>query len=605
MAKIAMEGKVYRIYRYEIPATDIVRLIVITSLVISCTLITALSFSRSLTLLNYQLFFIPILYAVYFYAKRGLIVAGICGIVYQAVGYYYRYPDPGALMSVTSEAFLFVIIASLMTYFIERIRAGEARYRSVYEHSQLGIVLFGLPNYRIRQTNDKFAEMLAYSPNEIDGMVFPSLAFTGEERQRFLERLEKRGDCQNFEIRLRTKGGTSCWVNLSWSAIDEQTVSITVVNVNARRLIEEINNDTMMRYRQLTENSPTSILVLQEGQIRFATPAFCPSSEHSPQELVGKDLLFLLDTRDKDRFGEFNDRLVSETRLSDGTEFRFVTKSGGIRVAMVFANPITHDNQQATMMNLVDISVQQRLEERIQLDNERRRGIIITVAHELRTPLQPILGYLNLLIQDPEGFGILDDTKKMLERCLVSVDRERQIINQMLELSVLESGKIKLAFSEFPLSPQVHSVIDTSGYNTKAEVTLDIPEDLVIRADSDRLYSVLDSLLSNAINYSKPPRKIHIAYRVGAGGTEHMISVKDNGIGIPGTMFASIFEPFQLADAAKLSRKYDRLGLSLSIAKQIIQMHGGDIRVESTVNVGSTFTIHIPRELPKEIPHVG
>ena len=143
---------------------------------------------------------------------------------------------------------------------------------------------------------------------------------------------------------------------------------------------------------------------------------------------------------------------------------------------MVFANPITHDNQQATMMNLVDISVQQRLEERIQLDNERRRGIIITVAHELRTPLQPILGYLNLLIQDPEGFGILDETKKMLERCLVSVDRERQIINQMLELSVLESGKIQLTFSEFPLSPLVHSVLDTSGYISKAEVTLDIPD---------------------------------------------------------------------------------------------------------------------------------
>ena len=605
MAKIAMEGKVYRIYRYEIPATDIVRLIVITSLVISCTLITALSFSRSLTLLNYQLFFIPILYAVYFYAKRGLIVAGVCGIVYQAVGYYYRYPDPAALMSVTSEAFLFVIIASLMTYFIERIRAGEARYRSVYEHSQLGIVLFGLPDYRIRQANDKFAEMLSYSPDEIAEMVFPTLAFTPEEKNRFLKQLDKGGDCQNFEIRLRTKEGTSCWVNLSWSAIDAQTVSITVVNVNARRLIEEINTDTMMKYRQLTENSPTSILVLQEGQIRFANPAFCAYSEYSPQELVGKDLLFLLDTRDKDRFGEFNERLVSETQLSDGTEFRFVTKSGGIRVAMVFANPITHDNQQATMMNLVDISVQQRLEERIQLDNERRRGIIITVAHELRTPLQPILGYLNLLIQDPEGFGILDEAKKMLERCLVSVDRERQIINQMLELSVLESGKIKLSFTEFPLSPVVHSVLDTSGYNSKAEVTLDIPESLVMRADSDRLYSVLDSILSNAINYSKPPRKIHISYREGAGGTEHMISVRDNGIGIPKNMFSSIFEPFQLADAAKLSRKYDRLGLSLSIAKQIIQMHGGDIRVESTVNVGSTFTIHIPKMLPKEITHVG
>jgi PAS domain S-box-containing protein len=604
MAKIGMGDKTTRIYRYDISETDIVRLIVITSLVISCTLITALSFSRSFGLINYQLFFIPILYAVYFYSKRGLLVAGICGIVYQAVGYYYRYPDPAALMAVTSEAFLFVIIASLMTYFIERIREGEVRYRSVFFHSQLGIVLFGLPDFRIKQTNDKFAEMLHYSTGDLLEMTFPSLAFTPREKKRFLERVEKHDDCENFEIRLRTRDGSSCWVNLSWSAIDEQTVSATIVNVNARKLIEEINNDTMMKYRQLTENSPTSILVLQDGQIRFANPAFCQYSEYSPQELEGKDLLFLLDSRDKDKFGEYKKHLVSEAQVPDGTEFRFVTKSGDLKAAMVFANPITHDNQKATMMNLVDISVQQRLEERIQLENERRRGIIITVAHELRTPLQPILGYLNLLIQDPEGFGILDDTKKMLERCLVSVDREREIINQMLELSILESGKIQLTFSDFALAPVVHSVLDTGGYFSKGEVTLDVPEDLIIHADKDRLFSVLDSILSNAVNYSKPPRKIHISYRPGAGGTTHMIAVQDNGIGIEKKMFASIFEPFQLADAAKLSRKYDRLGLSLSIAKQIVQMHGGDITVESTVNVGSTFTIHIPRELPEEIPHV-
>ena len=599
-----MEGKVYRIQRYDIPATDIARLVVITSLVVSCTLITALSFSRSITLINYQLFFIPILYAVYFYAKRGLIVAGICGILYQAVGYYYRYPDPAALMGVTSEAFLFVIIASLMTYFIERIRAGEARYRSVFTHSQLGIVIISLPDCLIKQTNDKFAEMLRYSSGDLLSMTFPSLAFSSEEKDLLIERIRNHDVCENFEIRFRTQEGTSCWVNLSWSAIDENTVSVTVVNINARKLIEAINNDTMMKYRQLTENSPTSILVLQDGRIRFANPAFCQYSEYPAEDLEGKDLVFLLDSRDRDRFGEFRQRLVSESQISDGTEFRFVTRSGGMKAALLFANPITHDNQQATMLNIVDISVQQRLEERIQQDNERRRGIIITVAHELRTPLQPILGYLNLLIQDPEGFGILDDTKKMLERCLVSVDRERQIINQMLELSVLESGKIQLTFSEFPLSPLVHSVIDTSGYSTKADVTLDIPANLVIRADRDRLYSVLDSLLSNAINYSKPPRKIHIMYCEGGGGVMHTISVEDNGIGIPRNMFASIFEPFQLADAAKLSRKYDRLGLSLSIAKQIIQMHGGDITVESTVNVGSTFTIHIPKELPREAPRV-
>ena len=604
MAKTGMGEKVFRIYRYDVSETDIVRVIVITSLVVSCTLITAISFSRSFGLINYQLFFIPILYATYFYAKRGLIVAGICGISYQAVGYYYRYPDPSALMAVTSEAFLFVIIASFMTYFIERIREGEVRYRSVFLHSQLGIVLFSLPDYRINQTNDKFAEMLRYSPDELNEMIFPSLAFSEGEKKDLLDRMETHGDCENFEIRFRTKDGNSCWVNLSWSAIDKRTVSVTVVNVNARRLVEEVNNDTMMKYRQLTDNSPTSILVLQDGQIRFANPAFGGFSEYSLEELEGKDLLFLVDSRDRDKFGKFRDRLVPENQLADGTEFRFVTKSGGLKAAIVFANPISHDHQQATMMNLVDISIQQRLEERIQLDNERRRGIIITMAHELRTPLQPILGYLTLLIQDPEGFGILDSTKKMLERCLLSVERERQIINQMLELSVLESGKIKLTFSEFPLSPLIHSVLDTGGYLSKGDMTMEIPDSLIIHADRDRLFSVLDSLLSNAVNYSKPPRKIHIAYREGAGGTTHMISVQDNGIGIAKNMFSSIFEPFQLADAAKLSRKYDRLGLSLSIAKKIIQMHGGDITVESTVDAGSTFAIHIPRVLPEEIPHV-
>ena len=605
MAKIGMGGKEFRVYRYEFSETDIVRMIVIASLVISCTVITALSFSRSLTLFNYQLFFIPVLYATYFSARRGLVVAGICADCLPGDRVFLPLPGPRGTDRCYVGGILFIIIASLMTYFIGRIRAGEARYRSVFTHSQLGIVLLSLPDLRIQQTNDKFAEMLHYSAGEIARMTLPSLAFTPREKKRFLERMEQHDDGENFEIRFCTKEGDSCWVNLSWSALDKQTVSVTVVNINARKRIEEINSETMMKYRQLTENSPTGILVLQEGRIRFANPAFGTFSGYSPQELEGKDLLFLLDSRDKDRFVKFKDHLPGETRRANGTGFRFVTKSGGVKVAMVFACPIMHDNQQATMMNLVDISVQQRLEEKIRQDNERRRGIVMTVAHELRTPLQPILGYLNLLIEDPEGFGILADTKKMLGRCLASVERERLIINQMLELSVLDSGKIQLTFEDFSLSALVGSVLDTCGYLSMGDMTMDIPGDLIISADRDRLYSVLDSILSNAVNYSRPPRKIHISYRPGAGGTTHTIAVQDNGIGIPENMVASIFEPFQLADATRLSRKYDRLGLSLSITKKIIQMHGGDITVESTINVGSTFTIHIPRDLSEEIPHVA
>ena len=263
----------------------------------------------------------------------------------------------------------------------------------------------------------------------------------------------------------------------------------------------------------------------------------------------------------------------------------------------ITANSILHLEKPATMINIIDISEKQRLSDKIKEDNERRRGIIITVAHELRTPLQPILGYLNLLISDPEGFGIVKETKKILERCLTSVERERQIINQMLELSVLESGKLQLSYSTFKLESLVKSVLDTSGYFSKAEITLDIPESVTLTADMDRIYCVIDSLLSNAVNYSKSPRRIKVFYYSETDDTQHHISIQDNGIGIEKNVFLSIFEPFQLADASKLSRRYDRIGLSLSIAKKVVQMHSGDISVDSKVNSGSTFTIHIPREI--------
>ena len=592
-----MADKVIRVMKHTISNTDIVRLCVITSLAICCTLITALSFSLSIDFISYQLFFIPIIYAAYFYPKRGLLVALICGVAYQAVGYYYRYPDYAALIEVTSEAILFIIIACLIAFFIDKIRSGETHYRSVFEHSQLGIALFNSVNFTIRQTNDGFPAMLNYTTEEINGMTFSSLCLTPKDKEKFLERISKTKTTDNFEIQLGNKSGNGCWVNLSWNTIDEATISCTAVNINDRKNAEKLNDDNMMKYSQLTENSPTGILIIQDGAIQFANPSFLIFSGYSKNELAGKILDEFVDSRDRDEYHEFAKHWSKNKYIHEDLEIRFVTRSGGMRFGALTATSIFHLEKPATLINIIDISEKQRLSDKIREDNERRRGVIITVAHELRTPLQPILGYLNLLVSDPQGFGIVEETKKILERCLVSVERERQIINQMLELSVLESGKLQLSYSTFSLEPLVKSIVDTGGYLGKAEVTIDIPESVIITADKDRIYSVIDSLLSNAVNYSKPPRIIKFFYHSETNDPQHHISLQDNGIGIEKSVFSSIFEPFQLADAAKLSRRYDRIGLSLSIAKKVVQMHSGDISVDSTVNTGSTFTIHIPKEI--------
>jgi PAS domain S-box-containing protein len=350
-----------------------------------------------------------------------------------------------------------------------------------------------------------------------------------------------------------------------------------------------------MDYHQLAVHSPTSIVVARNGNILYTNPAFSLFSGYSEQEITGKALISYVNPSDREEFTMYVKQCTDVTPTAKRCEFRFVTKSGDIRVALLLATQIMHEGEPEILMNIIDISEKQRFEEKIQLDNERRRGIIITVAHELRTPLQPILGYLNLLVQDPAGFGITDDTKKILERCLVSVERERQIINQMLELSVLESGRLHLSYSRFPLGTLVNSVLDTNGYFSKAEIHIDIPDFLMIYADMDRLFGVFDSLLSNAVNFSRPPREITIVYTSGIDDNYHHISVQDNGAGISESAFSSIFEPFQLADAATLARRYDRIGLSLSIAKKIMQMHGGDITVQSKLNIGSVFTLHLPK----------
>jgi PAS domain S-box-containing protein len=577
--------------------------VVTVFLLLSCTLLTVLLFSFLPALVNCEFFLIPVLYAAYFSARRGLAVAGISGILYLATGYLYRSPDPAALAGIASGVVLFLLIAVLLTWLVGRIRDADARYRSIISRSPLGLVGVTLPDFAIQRANGTFAGMLCYRTDELARMPFASLLVEPLEPARFFALMRQLAPGEFFETCLRTREGTGCRVRLSWTLLDERTACITAVTTGAPGPAGGTGSDRTGMYLQPAGPSPAARVVLQDGRIRFASPAFGMFLGYPPQELAGKDPLELLDPRDHETFETFMAYQKSGLLPAEGTGIRFVTKSGSLKEAVCLAGPVMHDNRPATLLYLFDLSPRQRFEERIRQDNERRWGIIVTIAHELRTPLQPILGYLSLLIQDPEGFGIGDDVKMMLGRCLASVERERQIINHLLELSVLDREKIRLMPEQFLLSGLVQSVLDTSGYLATGTVTLDIPEDLVITADRDRLYSVLDSLLSNAVTYSAPPRTITISYRPGAGGATHTISVQDNGIGIAADKHASIFEPFQLADAASLSRKYNRLGLSLSIARKIIRMHGGDITVESAVAAGSTFTLHIPRELPEEVLH--
>jgi len=585
-----------RIGDYVLSHTDIVRVCVILSLTLSCILITSISLSNHVETIYAQLFYFPILYATYFFPKRGLYLAGFCAIVYEVLAYIYLFPDTGGLILTTGQAILFIGIAAVVAYFTEKINRSEARYRSIFETSLLGIVLFDQNSFAIRMTNSHLAQMLGFSQEELGKMTFSQLFAVKDEQRKFFEYLGSNEDIINFETHFVAKDRGPVWVNLSWSRIDANLVSCSVIDIDQRKQAEQAAEENYTQYKQVTENAPTCIIILAHNRIVYANPTFRAFTGYEPGELMGNDLRPIIHPEDRDRFPVFPEAPDPRQPLPGMTELRFLTKAGDTRLGTLFFTWILQRGSHAVLINLVDITEHEKLKETIQQDNERRRGIISTVAHELRTPLQPIMGYLNLLTQDPETYGVTDETKAILDRCAKSVDRERQIINQMLELSVLDSGKIPLKYSLFSVPDMLRTIIEAGGYATKADISMDVPPGLRFEADETKISIVIDSMISNAVNYSKPPRKIRIAYLSNSQEKMHRLSIQDNGVGITNSQLDEIFEPFQLPDSGSVSRKYDRIGLSLSIAKKYIQMHGGFISVDSVVNIGSTFTIHIPKQ---------
>jgi PAS domain S-box-containing protein len=588
-----------RLSGYLISTTDLIRFIIIASLTLLCLIIITYSLSRNLGTIYAQLFYFPIIYATYFYPRKGLYLAGACAVVYECFAYLFIFPDTGGMILVTGQALLFVCISALVAYFSEKINASEVHNRNIVEKSPMGIILFDRNDYTIRLTNTRLEHMLGYPAEDLARMTFPELLSTREDKERFEESVASGEEIRAFETVFLTREKEPVWVNLSWSGITENLMSCTVVDINKFRLAKLASDKIDAQYKQVTDSLPTCIVIIRDQMIVYANPSFEVFSGYIPEELLGKDPLTLVHTDDQADFLQSCHLAETGSSPPERSEVDVIIKSGKIRPATLFFTRILQDGSPSVLINLVDIPEQENVKGGT-LQDKKQRGIISTFAYELRTPLQPIMGYINLLTQDPETYGVTEETRIILDRCAKSVDRERQIINQMLELSVIDAGKIPIDYSVFSVNELIKSIIDAGRYSADADITMDVPAHLTFDADKNKISTVLDTMISNAVKYSTPPRKIHITYRSSPNDTMHRLSIRDNGIGITDARLDEIFEPFLIPESGK-TLKFDKIGLSLAIAKKYIKLHGGYISVDSILNLETTFCIHIPKIRPEEI----
>jgi two-component system phosphate regulon sensor histidine kinase PhoR len=224
-----------------------------------------------------------------------------------------------------------------------------------------------------------------------------------------------------------------------------------------------------------------------------------------------------------------------------------------------------------------------------------RRDFVSNVSHELKTPVTSIKGFVETLLdgamQDPV------DSERFLRIVSKQADRLHAIIEDLLSLSKIEQSEDA---DDIALEPMgVRGVLEAalaacrSGADEKnIEVTLDCDSHLTARINPLLLEQAIANLLDNAFKYSEPGRQVRL-WAASADG-EVTINVTDRGCGIAGEHLSRVFERFYRVDRAR-SRKLGGTGLGLAIVKHIVQAHHGRVTVESTLGVGSTFTVHLPR----------
>ncbi|MDP3012943.1 MAG: ATP-binding protein, partial [Candidatus Subteraquimicrobiales bacterium] len=219
---------------------------------------------------------------------------------------------------------------------------------------------------------------------------------------------------------------------------------------------------------------------------------------------------------------------------------------------------------------------------------------ISTVAHEFRIPLTSIKGYVDLILEGEAG-DLNETQQEFLEIVKKNNERLVNLINDFLDISRIESGRVQFKIKEHSLDKIITEVVKTFAElaeRKQIQVKLNIPSDLPpVVIDHDRVTQVLNNLVSNAIKYSFKGGKIDIS--VGADKNFETVNVTDTGMGISSEDCANLFKKFYRVDSS-LTQEIGGSGLGLSICKTIVEMHGGKIWVESETGKGSTFSFTVP-----------
>ncbi|MEW6996588.1 response regulator [Colwelliaceae bacterium BS250] len=424
----------------------------------------------------------------------------------------------------------------------------------------------------------------------------------------FIE-LEQRKEDLEERVKERTQA-----LNSTLSVQEQQNKKLEVQNIELEQIQRKIANSEQ-RVSTIIQSSPDGIVTIDKvGTLQTFNFSAENIFGYTAKDILGKNIKILMPKDVALEHDYYLEKYIpnSESNLVGQLREVIAQKHNGELFPIELAvEEVFIDNEIVFIGIIRDITARKKLEKEVQLAKEKaeqanqaKSGFLANMSHELRTPMNAIIGYSEMLVEDAEDDGLdamVDDLNKIRSagKHLLS------LINDVLDISKIEAGKMDLFLEDFSLSDvikDVSSAAQTLIEQNNNNLTIELDDKLdVLHADVTKIKQILFNLISNASKFTHDGDiTINTTYLNKNGVDMASISVSDTGIGIAKDKIDKVFKEFSQADEST-TRNYGGTGLGLALVKHFCQLMGGTVSLESIVGKGSIFTCELPiNVIPQE-----
>ena len=484
----------------------------------------------------------------------------------------------------------------------KRIADSEREYRSTFENAAVGIAHVDLDG-RLARVNRKFASIIGYTTEEVQQKTFQEITHANDldkDLGQFAKLLRGEIDGYSMEKRYYHKDGHVVWVNLTTSmrrtATGDSDCCISLVeDITARIDTEKRLSESQAIITQVIESINDIFLSFDSsGKIGYVNHAAEQFAEIPSETLVGltykklfvhdidSPVLSMLDRVHHSQTKESAEYFaVSKKRWYDATVFPI---DGG---AALYMADVTARKETEVHLETARLAAEEA--------SQAKTQFLTNMSHEIRSPMSAILGFSDMALRDCRQGRSVDPAN--LETVIRNGRFLLRIINDILDLSKVEAGKLDVRRSRFQLVPMFADVAELMRHRSKSlNVPLefvfesDIPESII--SDRSRVEQILVNLIGNAIKFS-PQGEVEVVISFDASAKQLIVKVVDTGIGISESNLSRLFETFSQVHGDQLVG-VEGTGLGLVISKRLAKLLGGDIAVDSVEDEGSTFTLSLP-----------